>query len=185
MAMAGAGMIDGAISGIPAMVAERKGVVYASGLEAEFTRAEPIILGFANKVIYFGPFGTGTKAKLTTNLLLALNIAASAEALAFGIKAGLPVDRLITALGEGAASSLQFKVRAPMMVEHDWDHRMGPTWMLQKDLQLVQALGRALECPIPLLDQAACLYRDTVKAGLGDADVAAIFSIVTKRAGLP
>ena len=180
----GATMIDGAISGMPKMVAERKGVVYASGTPKDYARAEPVLAGFADKIVNFGPFGMGTKAKLTTNLLLALNIAASAEALAYGMKAGLPADVLIAALGEGAASSLQFKVRAPMMAAMNWDHGTGPTWMLKKDLDLAQALGSQMQCPTPLLDSAAAIYRAAMSAGLSDADVASIFAVVASRAGL-
>lgn len=181
---AGASMIDGAISGIPKMVAERKGVVYASGSQDDFARAEPIIKGFADQVVYFGPFGMGTKAKLTTNLLLALNIMATAEALAFGMKAGIPSDRLIAALGEGAATSLQFKVRAPMMAQRNWDHGMGPTWMLQKDLELARKLGRQIECPTPLTDRASLIYQEAISAGYSNADVAAVFAVVAEHAGL-
>ncbi len=181
---AGASMIDGAISGIPKMVAERKGVVYVSGSDADFARVEPVIKGFADQIAFFGPFGMGTKAKLTTNLLLALKISATAEALAFGLKAGLPADKLISALGEGAATSLQFRVRAPMMVERNWDHGMGPTWMLMKDLELAQSMGAQIKCPTPLLDRASAIYHEAVAKGFGDADVAAIYAIVSEHAGL-
>ena len=42
--------------------------------------------------LYFGPFGAASKVKLVNNLLVAINIAAAAEAMALGLKAGVDID---------------------------------------------------------------------------------------------
>ncbi|MBF9234857.1 NAD(P)-dependent oxidoreductase [Microvirga alba] len=180
----GGQMLDCAVSGIPRMVRERQGVIYASGDEMVFERVREVLSAVAERVFFFGEFGNATKAKLTANILVALNIMATAEAMAFGIKAGLDPDRLIGALQDGAGSSLQFKVRAPVMAAGAWDRVMAPTAMLVKDIHLITATRERLGCPTPLLDQAAAIYEAAISAGYGETDVASVFAVVAERAGI-
>jgi L-threonate 2-dehydrogenase len=180
----GGQMLDGAISGVPQMVRARQGVIYVSGDEAVFDNLRGVLSAIAEKIFFFGEFGNATKTKLTANILVALNIMATAEALAFGMKAGLPADRLIEALQDGAGASLQFRVRAPVMAARGWDRVMATTSMLLKDIHLIEAMGERLGCPTPMLDAAVTTYETTVSTGLGEADVAAVFAVVAENAGL-
>jgi 3-hydroxyisobutyrate dehydrogenase-like beta-hydroxyacid dehydrogenase len=180
----GGHMLDGSISGIPRMVRERQGVVYVSGDEPVYRDAGSVLSAVSDKIFFFGAFGNATKAKLTANILVALNIMATAEALAFGVKAGLDPGRLIEALQDGAGTSLQFKVRAPVMAAGAWDRVMAPTAMLVKDIHLIESMRESLGCPTPMLDVAAAVYEAAVAAGLGEKDVASVFSVVAARAGL-
>jgi len=85
LAAKGAAFIDGEVSGTPGMVAQRKGVVYLGGDADACRKAERVIGGFADSCIYFGPFGAASKVKLVNNLLVAVHIAATAEAMALGL----------------------------------------------------------------------------------------------------
>src|SRR4029078_4107753 len=92
LAAKGAAYLDGEVSGTPGMVAARKAVIYLGGDAEAAKKVEPVIKGFADMCLYFGPFGAATKVKLVNNLLVAINIAATAEAMALGLKAGVDVD---------------------------------------------------------------------------------------------
>jgi 3-hydroxyisobutyrate dehydrogenase-like beta-hydroxyacid dehydrogenase len=80
--------LDGEVSGTPGMVAQRKGVIYLGGPAAAVTRVEPIVAGFADLCMHLGAFGSATKVKLVNNLLVALHIAGTAQAMAIGLKTG-------------------------------------------------------------------------------------------------
>ena len=84
LAAKGAAFIDGEVSGTPGMVAARKAVIYLGGDAAACKKVEPVIKGFADMCLYFGPFGAASKVKLVNNLLVAIHIAAAAEAMALG-----------------------------------------------------------------------------------------------------
>ncbi|MFZ2140924.1 MAG: NAD-binding protein, partial [Xanthobacteraceae bacterium] len=71
--------------------------------------------GFSDECLYFGPFGAASRVKLVNNLLVAIHIAATAEAMALGIKAGVDVDLMIKAIADGSGGSTQFRIRAPWM----------------------------------------------------------------------
>ncbi|MBI3433958.1 MAG: NAD(P)-dependent oxidoreductase [Proteobacteria bacterium] len=181
----GGRMLDGAVSGIPRMVRERQGVVFVSGDEEAFAAVRAVLDAVSAKVFFMGPFGNALKAKLCANLLVTLHIAAAAEALALGSKIGVDPHRLIDALKDGAGASLQFNARAASMADGDWQVVRGSTAMLAKDIHLIAAAGKQARCPTPLLDAAAAIYAEAMRDGYADLDVASIYAVVARRAGLP
>lgn len=181
----GGRMLDCAISGIPKMIRERQGVFFISGDQATYEAVKPVLDAVSTKVFYMGAFGNALKTKLCANMLVSLNIAASAETLAFGAKMGLDPLRLIEAVKDGAGASLQFSARAQLMATGDWETVRGSTAMLAKDVHLIEKRGREVQCPTPLLDAAARIYDDAINAGYGETDVASVFAVVAKGAGLP
>ena len=82
--------------------AARKGVIYLAGDAEAAKKIEPVVKGFADLSIYFGPFGGASKVKLINNLLVSINIAAAAEAMALGLKAGVDIDAMIKAVANGS-----------------------------------------------------------------------------------
>jgi 3-hydroxyisobutyrate dehydrogenase-like beta-hydroxyacid dehydrogenase len=99
------------------VVGERKGVVFLAGAPDACVRVERVVAGFADSCFYFGAFGAATKVKHINNLLVAVHIAATAEAMALGLKAGVNVDMMIKAIAAGSGGSTQFRIRAPWMAE--------------------------------------------------------------------
>ena len=160
-ALAGRGgaMLDGAISGLPPMVAARRAIFLLSGDVDTFEAVRPVLEALTEKLFYMGAFGAAMKAKLCANLLVASNIAATAETLAFGTKLGLDPLRLIEALKDGAGGSLQFTMRAGRMVRGDWHDVLGSTAMLTKDIHLIEAAAAAIGAPVPVLASAARTLR--------------------------
>ncbi len=117
LAAKGAAFLDGEVSGTPGMVAARKAVIYLAGDKDACAKAERVVGGFADSCLYFGPFGAASRVKLVNNLLVAINIAATAEAMALGLKAGVDVDLMIKAIATGSGGSTQFGIRAPWMAQ--------------------------------------------------------------------
>ena len=89
LAAKGAAFLDGEVSGTPGMVSARKAVIYLAGDTEAAKKAERVVGGFADSCLYFGKFGAASRVKLVNNLLVAINIAATAEAMALGLKAGV------------------------------------------------------------------------------------------------
>jgi 3-hydroxyisobutyrate dehydrogenase-like beta-hydroxyacid dehydrogenase len=181
----GGRMLDCAVSGIPRMVQQKQGVIFISGDEADFNQAKSVLDAVSTKIFFMGAFGNALKTKLCANMLVALHIAASAEALAFGTKLGIDPGRLIAALKDGAGGSLQFTARAGIMAAGDWHAVKGSTAMLMKDVALIDARAGEIQCPIPLLEAAKEIYQAAIGDGYGEMDVASIYAVVAERAGLP
>src|SRR5207244_12924479 len=116
----------------PGMGQARKAVIYL-GVDADAAKkVEPVIKGFADMCLYFGSFGAATKVKLVNNLLVAINIAATAEAMALGLKAGVDVDLMIKAIATGSGGSTQFGIRAPWMAQRRFLPAQGTAPALQR-----------------------------------------------------
>src|SRR3984957_11503597 len=178
LAQKGAIFIDGEVSGTPGMVSARKGVVYLAGDAAACKKIESVVAGFADSCLYFGEFGAASRVKLVNNLLVAINIAATAEAMALGLKAGVDVPLLIKAIATGSGGSTQFGIRAPWMAERRFQPVQGPVPALQHYFGMIGDFADSVGVATPLLDCVAPLYERFVAMGLGDNDVAAMVDVI-------
>jgi len=179
LAKKGAAYIDGEVSGTPGMVAARKAVIYLGGDADACKRLEPAIKGFADMSLYFGPFGAATKVKLVNNLLVAINIAATAEAMALGLKAGVDVDLMIKAIASGSGGSTQFGIRAPWMAQRKFQPVQGQAALLFHYFHMIKDWADETGTATPLLDRAVELYQRCVDMGLGEThDVAVMIDVI-------
>ena len=174
----GAIFIDGEVSGTPGMVSARKGVVYLAGDAEACKKAEPVIAGFANSCLYFGEFGAASRVKLVNNLLVAINIAATAEAMALGLKAGVDVPLMIKAIATGSGGSTQFGIRAPWMAERRFTPVQGSVPGLQHYFEMISDFARSVGVETPLLDCVVPLYERFMTMGFGESDVARMVDVV-------
>jgi 3-hydroxyisobutyrate dehydrogenase-like beta-hydroxyacid dehydrogenase len=175
----GATFIDGEVSGTPGMVAQRKAVIYLGGDADACKRLEPVVAGFADSCIYFGPFGAASKVKLVNNLLVALNIAATAEAMALGLKAGVDVDLMIKAIATGSGGSTQFAIRAPWMAQRRFFPAQGTVPGLLHYFDMIGDWAQSIGVATPMLDRAGELYKRFIEMGLEDHDVAAMIDVIS------
>jgi 3-hydroxyisobutyrate dehydrogenase-like beta-hydroxyacid dehydrogenase len=174
----GATFIDGEVSGTPGMVSARKGVIYLAGDAAACKRLESVVAGFADTCLYFGEFGAASRAKLINNLLVAINIAATAEAMALGLKAGIDVPLMIKAIAGGSGGSTQFGIRAPWMAERRFQPVQGSVPGLQHYFDMIGDFADSVGVATPLLDCVVPLYERFMTMGLGDQDVAAMVDVI-------
>jgi 3-hydroxyisobutyrate dehydrogenase-like beta-hydroxyacid dehydrogenase len=178
LAQKGAIFIDGEVSGTPGMVSARKGVIYLAGDAEACKRAEPVIAGFADSCIYFGPFGAASRVKLINNLLVSIHIAATAEAMALGLKSGVDVDLLIKAIAGGSGGSTQFGIRAPWMAQRRFKPLQGTIPGLQHYIEMIGEFADEVGVATPLLDRTAELFERFVAMGLSDCDGAAMVDVI-------
>jgi 3-hydroxyisobutyrate dehydrogenase-like beta-hydroxyacid dehydrogenase len=178
LAAKGAIFIDGEISGTPGMVAERKSSVFIAGEPKACATAAEVVKAFADTCTYFGKFGSAIQVKLIANLLVTLNIAASAEAMALAVKTGIDPNLLISAVGSGAGSSRQFVIRAPWMAERKFSPAQGPVATLSHYFEPIRSMAEQLNVATPMLDRAIGLYEKAIAEGRGEQDVACLVDVI-------
>jgi 3-hydroxyisobutyrate dehydrogenase len=179
LAAKGAAFIDGEVAGTPGMVAARKGVIFLAGDAEACKKVEPVVAAFADSCIYFGPFGAASRVKLINNLLVSIHIAATAEAMALGVKAGVDVDLMIKAIASGSGGSTQFGIRAPWMAERRFKPLQGPIPGLQHYIEMIGEFADSVGVATPLLDRTAELFDRFVAMGLSDCDGAAMIDVIS------
>jgi len=179
LAAKGAIFLDGEVSGTPGMVAARKAVIYLAGDKEACAQAERYVRGFADTCLYFGSFGAASRVKLVNNLLVAVHIAAAAEAMALGLKAGVDVDLMIKAIAGGSGGSTQFGIRAPWMAQRRFLPPQGPAPALRHYFEMIGEFADSVGVATPMLDRAVELYDKFMAMGFGEKDVAAMVDVIS------
>jgi 3-hydroxyisobutyrate dehydrogenase-like beta-hydroxyacid dehydrogenase len=178
LAAHGACLLDCQITGSPEMLAERRGVIFASGDRAAAARCEPIFAAAVARHFFVGEFGAATRLKTANNLLVALNTAAAAEALALAVEAGIDPQLAIDVIGAGAGQSQMFAQRAPLMAERRYEGKSSQLASFGVYLDLIEAALARSSLDAPLARAAVALYRRAITAGLGASDMACVYEFV-------
>ena len=179
----GAIFLDGEVSGTPGMVTERKAVVFLGGDALAAKAVEPVIKGFADVCIYFGPFGSASRVKLINNLLVAIHIAATAEAMALGRKAGVDIDTMVKAIAAGSGGSTQFAIRGPWMAQARYLPVQGSARGLSSYFPKIDAFVEEVGGASPLFERAVEIFRRGIDAGFGDQDAAVMVELLANWPG--
>jgi 3-hydroxyisobutyrate dehydrogenase-like beta-hydroxyacid dehydrogenase len=182
-ALVGLGFLDAPMSGTSAMVERGDCTIFAGGDGALVDACRPLFAAIAKRTVHVGPIGSASLAKLATNLLVALNTAAVAEALVLGVKGGLAPQALLDILKDSAAASKMVDVRGPLMVEHRFDPQMKLDLFL-KDFRLMLEEAQRLGVALPLTSLAQQICTATVAAGRGGEDLAALITTLERMSGL-
>ncbi len=179
LAAKGAVFLDGEVSGTPGMVSARQAVIYLAGDPDAAKKVERVVDGFTNSCLYFGRFGAASRVKLVNNLLVAINIAATAEAMALGLRAGVDVDLMIKAIATGSGGSTQFAIRAPWMAQRRFLPAQGTVPGLQHYFGMIGDFADSVGIATPLLDRAAELYEKFIEMGFAEKDGAAMVDVIS------
>lgn len=179
----GLSFLDTPISGTSAMVASGDSTLLVGGDPELARRCEPVFSAVAARTQHMGPVGAATLAKLVTNLLVALNTAALAEALVLAEKGGLPAGPMLELLSRSAAGSRMMDVRGPLMAAGEYPAQMKLDLFL-KDIRLMREAGERLGAPLPLTTTAQQLYVQANDAGHGAEDLAVVKTELERTAGL-
>lgn len=177
--------IDCPISGTGAQAATGDLVLYASGPAAAIDALRPLLGGFARAVHDVGAYGNGSRMKFVANLLVAIHNVAAAEAMVFGMKAGLDPQQIVDLAGAGAGGSRVFSLRAPMMATGRYDQATMKMDVWQKDMAVIGAFAAEIGAPTPLFAATAPLYVAAMAQGLGEQDTAAVCAVLEGMAALP
>ncbi len=143
--------------------------IYAGGEPEVFARALPVLeaMGDPQRIFLLGPGGSGYAVKLLLNLTWFIQAVATAEALTIGVKAGVDLSNLHTALVASPANSV-FLERdlLPLLERGDYDE--GFTMKLvTKDLGLAVDLARDVGVPVELSSLVEQIQR-RARAAYGD-----------------
>jgi 3-hydroxyisobutyrate dehydrogenase-like beta-hydroxyacid dehydrogenase len=169
--------LDCPISG-GARAAQKDLVVYGSGHQGSYEKCIPVIKAFARSNYYLGEFGNGSKMKLVANLLVAIHNVSSAEAMVFGMKAGLDPEMIYKVMCDSSGRSRMFEVRAPRMVKNDYGNASMKVKIFQKDLSIIADFAKSLKCPTPLFTNSVQVYLGAMAKGFEEQDTASVCAVL-------
>ena len=177
--------LDCPLSGTGSQCAVRDLVVYASGAPDAIAAMEPVFADIGKKTANVGVFGNGSRMKYVANHLVAINNVAAAEAMLLGVKAGLDPHQIVDLVNAGAAASIVFGLRAPMMADGVYEPATMRVSTWKKDMTVISAFARSLDCPTPIFGATEAVYAAALSQGLGAKDTAAVYAVYEAMGGKP
>jgi 3-hydroxyisobutyrate dehydrogenase len=150
--------------------------IMGGGDETAFAAARPLLEKLGRTITYMGTSGAGQAAKATNQIMCAGIIQTVAEAMAFAKAEGLPLDRLIETLGQGAGSSWYFVNRAPFMANERYPAGFRVR-LHDKDLRICQQMAAAHGATLPVVESTLEEYERLIADGHGDEDISAIYRL--------
>ena len=149
---AGVRMLDAPVSGGEPKAIDGTMSVMVGGEEELFNEVKDVLGVMAGDVTYVGPIGAGNIAKLANQAIVAINIAACAEAFTMAQKAGVDPEAVYRAIRGGLAGSTVMDAKVPMMLARNFK----PGFRINlhiKDLNNVMDTGRGVNSALPLTAQ--------------------------------
>jgi len=175
--------LDSPISGGPVKAASGEMSIMCSGKPEVFKVCDPVLEAMAQNVYRMGDeAGLGSITKTVNQLLAGVHIAASAEAMALGARAGLDPSALYEVISNSAGASWMFVNRVPHMLSGDYTP-MSAVEIFIKDLGIVQGTSEALRFPTPIATQARQMFMMAASAGYGGEDDAAVVKVYEDISG--
>ena len=170
--------VDAPISGgVSGAVNATLAIMY-SGSEATFARLQPVFEAMAGNVFRVGNApGQGQAMKVLNNFLSGTAMAATAEAVAFGVRQGLDMKMILDVVnassGRNTATADKFPNR---ILTGTWDAGFSST-QFNKDLRLYRDAADAIGASRPISPAVFDLWR-SLEAHEPNADITRIYAFV-------
>ncbi len=176
--------LDAPVSGGQGAARAGTMTVMASGSPSAFERAAPVLEAMAGKVWKLGDApGAGSTVKMVNQLLAGVHIAAAAEAMALGIRAGADPQTLFDVITTSAGNSWMFENRVPHILAGD-DTPLSAISIFVKDLGIVLDQARSLTFPLPMASSAHQLFLAAAATGQAGRDDAFVIRVWERLAGI-
>ena len=179
----GAGFLDAPVSGGTAGAEAGTLTIMAGGSASAFEQAEPVLKAIGEKLHLVGDNGAGTVIKLANQLLVGINMAAVAEALVLGVKAGADPVKMLEVLSTSFGGSRMLDRGVPLIVDRNFGGGT-PVDLLRKDLGLISDLAEELGVPLDTGRQARAVFDRAHDADHGADDMTAIVLPLEQDAGV-
>jgi 3-hydroxyisobutyrate dehydrogenase len=178
--------LDCPVTGLPDAAARGELTLLMGGREEDLARARPFLETLSREIILFGTVGAGTAYKLIVNLLGAIQIAATAEAMETARRAGLDLCQVAEAVADGAAGSFHVGRQARIMASEAHAENVAFTTDLRrKDTRYGVALSHDRGVASALGDLALAQFDRASELGFGAENESHVLDAVRDQSEAP
>ncbi|WKL13644.1 NAD(P)-dependent oxidoreductase [Comamonas testosteroni] len=156
--------MDAPVSGGQAGAVNGQLTVMCGGDQEIFDQVAPVADAFSRAFTYMGACGNGQLTKMVNQICIAGLVQGLSEAIAFGLRADLDVEKVLDVIGKGAAQSWQMDNRGKTMAVGKFDFGFAVDWM-RKDLGLVLAEAQRNGARLPVTALVDQFYADVQAMG--------------------
>ncbi len=183
----GISMVDAPVSGGTAAAIAGTLTFICGGESEDYEKAKPVLEAMGKNIFHAGASGAGQVAKICNNMLLAVHMIGTAEALNMGTRQGLDAGVLSEIMKASSGNNWSLQVYNPypgvmpnVPSSHDYNGGF-MTNLMSKDLGLAQELASKSHSPIPLGAAAGQLYELHKYNGQGTKDFSSILQMLQEK----
>jgi len=176
-------LMDAPVSGGEPKAIDGTLSVMVGGRKETFDKFYDLLMVMAGSVVYVGELGSGNIAKLSNQIIVALNIAAMSEALTLAKKAGADPELVYKAIRGGLAGSTVLDAKAPLVLARKFD----PGFRIElhiKDLNNALNASHTVSSPLPLTAQVMEIMQALKADGYEKEDHCSIVKYYEKLANV-
>ncbi|PWN57972.1 3-hydroxyisobutyrate dehydrogenase [Chryseobacterium viscerum] len=183
----GCKMIDAPVSGGTAGAQAGTLTFIVGGKTKDYEKARPILKCMGQNIFHAGDSGAGQVAKICNNMLLAVHMIGTSEAINLGVRHGLDPKILSEIMQKSSGRNWSLEVynpypgvmeNAPASREYSGGFAVD---LMTKDLGLAAEAGLETRTSTPLGNAALNLYRIWSEAGNGTTDFSSIIQFLNKH----
>jgi len=158
--------------------------VMVSGPKAEIDLVKDVLAVFGKVFVIGEKPGMAQTMKLANNFLSATAMAATSEAVAMGVKAGLDPSVMIDVINAGSGRTTASDGKFPQAILPRTFNYGFATALMLKDVRLCVEQAKSLDVPNSVMSAVLDQWETTNKEFGGDSDFTAIVKMIEQRAGV-
>ena len=147
--------------------------------EKYYNTVKPVLTSYGKAVELIGPSGSGQIAKMINQICIAGLVQGLSEAMAFGKKSNVDMEKVLRVISKGAAQSWQMENRYRTMLDGKFDYGFAVDWM-RKDLSICFNEASKNGAMLPVKKIVDKYYEEVQKNGGNRFDTSSLMTLVDK-----
>ena len=171
--------LDAPISGGQAGAENGQLSIMVGGDEKAFNNVKFVLNSYGKAIELIGESGTGQLTKMINQICIAGLVQGLSEAMAFGKKSNLDMEKVLKVISKGAAQSWQMENRYRTMLDGKFDYGFAVDWM-RKDLSYCFNEAKKNESKLPITEIVDQYYKKVQENGGNRLDTSSLMTLVDK-----
>jgi 3-hydroxyisobutyrate dehydrogenase len=172
--------LDAPVSG--GQAGAEKGIlsVMVGGDQDQFDNAKCVMSAYGKTIELIGNAGSGQLAKMINQICIAGLVQGLSEAMAFGKKANLDMEKVLQVISKGAAQSWQMENRYKTMLKGEYEFGFAVDWM-RKDLSICFNEAEKNGASLPVTKIVDKYYEEVQNNGGSRYDTSSLMTLVDDK----
>jgi len=171
--------LDAPISGGQAGAENGQLSIMIGGDKKAFDQVKSILTYYGKTIELIGDSGSGQLTKMINQICIAGLVQALSEAMAFGKKSQLDMEKVLKVISKGAAQSWQMENRYRTMLDGKFDYGFAVNWM-RKDLSYCFNEAKKNNSKLPITEIVDQYYKKIQENGGERFDTSSLMNLVDK-----
>ena len=153
--------------------------IMIGGDEKDYNTVKPVLTSYGKAIELIGPSGSGQIAKMINQICIAGLVQGLSEAMAFGKKSNVDMEKVLSVISKGAAQSWQMENRYRTMIDGKFDYGFAVDWM-RKDLSICFNEASKNGAILPVTKIVDKYYEEVQKNGGNRFDTSSLMTLLDK-----